>query len=184
MRYVLLEVLNILNNIYTDMNIYIVEYRPVAKRWLRKKTAIAMQRVNKQTPVSMQRSRYCWTITMETVISMWSVPRCYKQDSLKQRVSCWSCQQFSWVKWHEVAGWWVREFSCQFSWKSACEEKTRRLVWNGRQPGTQLVELSVDKGSARLAVKKRTWEQEAEGSPSVEAITRKQLVETVIDWGH
>jgi hypothetical protein len=28
------------------------------------------------------------------------------------------------------------------SWKSAYEEKTRRLVWNGRQPGTQLVEGS------------------------------------------
>jgi hypothetical protein len=36
----------------------------------------------------MQRSRYYWTITMETVFSMWFVLRCYKQDSLKQRVSC------------------------------------------------------------------------------------------------
>jgi hypothetical protein len=35
-----------------------------------------------------------------------------------------------------------------------CEEKTRRLVCNGRQPGTQLVELSVEKISAR-AVRKR-----------------------------
>jgi hypothetical protein len=25
------------------------------------------------------------------------------------------------------------------SWKSACVQKTRMLVWNGRQPGTQLV---------------------------------------------
>jgi hypothetical protein len=31
------------------------------------------------------------------------------------------------------------------SWKSACEEKTRSLVWNGRQPGTQLIELSVER---------------------------------------
>jgi hypothetical protein len=85
-----------------------------------------MQQANKQTPVSMRRLRYCWTIT-----------RCYKQDSLKQWVSC---QQFSWVKWHEVTGWWVREFICQFSWKPTHEEKTRRLVWNGHQLGTQLVE--------------------------------------------
>jgi hypothetical protein len=28
-------------------------------------------------------------------------------------------------------------------WKSACEEKTRRLVWKGRQPGTQLVVSSA-----------------------------------------
>jgi hypothetical protein len=94
----------------------IVAYRPVA-----------VQQADKQTPVSTQRSRYCWTITMETMFSMWSVTRWYKQDSLKQWV-LWSCQQFSWVKWREVAGWWVREFSWQFSWKSACEEKIRRLV--------------------------------------------------------
>jgi hypothetical protein len=78
------------------------------------------QQVNKQTPVSMQRLRYCWTITMETVSSMWFMPRCYKQDSLKQWVSC---QQFSWVKWHEVAGWWVREFSCQFSWSQPVKKR-------------------------------------------------------------
>jgi hypothetical protein len=45
-----------------------------------------------------------------------------------------SCQQFNLVKWREVAGWCVREFS----WKSACEEQTRKLVWNGRQPRTLL----------------------------------------------
>jgi hypothetical protein len=28
------------------------------------------------------------------------------------------------------------------SWKSACEEKSTRFMWNGRQSGTQLVELS------------------------------------------
>jgi hypothetical protein len=33
--------------------------------------------------ILMQRSSCCWTITMETVFSIWSVPRCYKQDSLK-----------------------------------------------------------------------------------------------------
>jgi hypothetical protein len=26
---------------------------------------------------------------METLFSMWPVPRCYKHDSLKQRVTCW-----------------------------------------------------------------------------------------------
>jgi hypothetical protein len=76
-----------------------------------------------------------------------------------------SCQQFSKVKWREVAGWSVREFS----WKSTFEEKTRRLVWNGRQPGTQLVHLPVDK---------RIWVQEAEESASVEAVAKKRIVET------
>jgi hypothetical protein len=47
----------------------------------------------------------------------------------------------SWVKWREVAGRLKREFSCQLSWKSPYEEMTRRLMWNGRQPGTQLAEL-------------------------------------------
>jgi hypothetical protein len=114
----------------------------------------------------MQRSMYCWTITMQTVFSMWSVPRCYKQDSLKRRVSCCqSCQQLSWVKWREAAGSWVREFSCQLLvviWKSACEEKTRRLLWNGCQPGAQLVswqEFSMG------GCDKRTWVREAEESP-------------------
>jgi hypothetical protein len=32
------------------------------------------------------------------------------------------------------------QFSRVVSWKSASEENIRRLVWNGRQPGTQLVD--------------------------------------------
>jgi hypothetical protein len=74
---------------------------------------------------------------------------------LWQRVSCWSSQQrqqFSWVKWREIADWW--ECSA-VSWKSVCEAKTRRLLRNGRQPGIQLVELSVDKNSERTAVTRR-----------------------------
>jgi hypothetical protein len=38
------------------------------------------------------------------------------------------------------------------TWKSACEGKTRGLVRNGLQPGTQLAELSADNISARAAV--------------------------------
>jgi hypothetical protein len=51
-------------------------------------TAVAIQQADKQTPISMQRSRYCCFIIMETLFPIWCVPRC-KQDSLKQRVSCW-----------------------------------------------------------------------------------------------
>jgi hypothetical protein len=29
--------------------------------------------------IRMQRSRYCWTITLEKVFSVWFVPRCYRQ---------------------------------------------------------------------------------------------------------
>jgi hypothetical protein len=39
---------------------------------------VAMQQENRHTPVSMQWSRYCWTITMETVFSTRFVPKCYK----------------------------------------------------------------------------------------------------------
>jgi hypothetical protein len=66
---------------------------------------------------------------------------------------------------------------------SACEEKTRRLVWNGRQPGTQLVELSVDIEFPTGDCDKRTWARENEESLSVEAVARKRLVETVTDLG-
>jgi hypothetical protein len=62
-----------------------------------------------------------------------------------------SFQQFSWAKWCEVTGWWENSVVRR---KSVCEEKTRKLVWNGRQPGTQLSELSVDKSSAREPVTK------------------------------
>jgi hypothetical protein len=34
----------------------------------------------------------------------------------------------------------IKLISSVVRWKPACEEKTRRLVWNGRQPETQLVE--------------------------------------------
>jgi hypothetical protein len=40
---------------------------------------------------------------METVFSMWFVPKCYKQGQSSSRVM--SCQQFSSVKRHKVAGW-------------------------------------------------------------------------------
>jgi hypothetical protein len=68
---------------------------------------------------------------LEGVFSLGSTPRLYSED-LK-------------------AGW------VQFIWKSACEEKTRRLVWNGRQPGTQLVELLVGKSFARMCLWKEDF---------------------------
>jgi hypothetical protein len=58
------------------MMIITVAYRPVI-----------MQSANKQTPVYMQRSRYCWTITMETVFSKWFVPKCCKQQSVEEVIS-------------------------------------------------------------------------------------------------
>jgi hypothetical protein len=44
--------------------------------------AIARQLLGKQSPqqrIRMQQSRYCWTITVETVFSVWFVLKCYKQ---------------------------------------------------------------------------------------------------------
>jgi hypothetical protein len=85
---------------------------------------------------------------LEAVCAVGSAPNLYNEDTSQAAVSC---QQFSWVKWHEVAGWWVREFS----WKSAYEEKTRRFVWNGHQPGTQLVEGCQLRGSSVWEVVKK-----------------------------
>jgi hypothetical protein len=115
----------------------------------------------------MQRSRYCWTVTMETVFCVWSVRRCYKQDSLKKRVGWWelSAVQLSEVTW---SNWLVSERVQLWaaSWKSACEEKTRRLVWNGRQSGTQLVQLSVDSWQdfSTGGCAKKTWTRQVEES--------------------
>jgi hypothetical protein len=208
----------------------------------------------------MQRSRCSWIIIMETVFSMWFMPKCYKQGSLKQRDSplcgggveylhrdpashrrrrkgksqIWdskirsrfprdsdpikkdrpilsSERSWSWapyearhqdlltdwltdrqsqsdfdfdltwpVQLSEVtwSKWLVGErVQLQFSWKSVCEEKTRRLVRNGRQPGTQLVELSVDKEFCKGGCDKRTRVREAEESTLVGAV-RKRLEET------
>jgi hypothetical protein len=91
----------------------------------------------------------------------------------------WSCWlQFPSVQLSEVtrSSWILREFS----WKTACEEKTKRLGWNGPHSGPQLVELSSDKSSAR-----RLWQEELTAGRctfgSVKSVARKRLVHTVID---
>jgi hypothetical protein len=82
------------------------------------------------------------------------------------------------------------------SWKSACEEKTRRLVWNGRQPGTQLVEgwqlsrplqgrLRRDGAIVELTVDRssvRDGSIEAEEQLLLLSVTKQRLVKTVTDW--
>jgi hypothetical protein len=75
---------------------------------------------------------------------MWTVRRCYEQNSLKQEVLLSSAREAE-QRWH------CRLYLLVVSWKSACEEKTRWLVWNGRQPATQ----SAEKSSVREAGKKR-----------------------------
>jgi hypothetical protein len=58
------------------------------------------------------------------------------------------------------------------SWKSACEEKTRRLVWNGRQHDSCQLRVEFCKGGSE----DRTWAHEAEESALLEAVAREQLV--------
>jgi hypothetical protein len=44
--------------------------------------AIARQLLGKRVPrqrICMQRPRYCWTVTMETMFSVYFVPKCYQQ---------------------------------------------------------------------------------------------------------
>jgi hypothetical protein len=64
------------------------------------------------------------------------------------------CSSVEWSDMDYLIGdWEISVANCQqLSWKLACEEKARRLVWNDRKPGTQLFELSADKNSARAAV--------------------------------
>jgi hypothetical protein len=56
-------------------------------------------------------------------------------------------------------------------------------VWNGHQPGTQLVELSVDKNSVRAAVTREPERRKLKDLHHVKSVARKWLVETVIDLG-
>jgi hypothetical protein len=69
-----------------------------------------------------------------------------------------------------------RQSQCDFdfvSWKSACEDETGRLVWNGRQPGSQLrVEFCIG------GCENRTRAEEAEESPFLKAVARERLVKT------
>jgi hypothetical protein len=87
---------------------------------------------------------------------MWFVPKCYKQGQSSSVVEIVSSQL-------KVTLWW-EDYEV------------------GRQPGTQLVELSVDKSSAWAAVK--TDLSAGSWSISVKAVARKRLVETVLDWEH
>jgi hypothetical protein len=126
----------------------------------------------------MQRLRYCWTITVETVFSLCFMPKCYKQGQSSSRVI--NCQQFSWVKWHEVAGWWVREFSCHLKDSLWREDKEVGVKWPPAWDPLSWVVSSVDRSSAQAAV--TTWAWEAEESLSVEAVARKRRVETNRLW--
>jgi hypothetical protein len=62
----------------------------------------------------------------------------------------------------------------QFSWKSECEEETKRLVWNGRQPGPP-DQLTFDRRSVRYL------STEAEEEPLITSVTKQRLVKTVTD---
>jgi hypothetical protein len=83
--------------------------------------------------------------------------------------------------WPSVAMWpWLRPRQLlvvswqRVSWTSACEEKTRRLVWNGRQPSSCQMRQEFCKGD----YEDRTWGRETEKSPLLEAFVRERLVKT------
>jgi hypothetical protein len=102
-----------------------VACRPVAKRWLYKQRPLLGNarnihaRYNRRTdlcnPFLSNGSVNTHQINnRKTVFSMLSVTRWYKQESLKQRVSCWlglSVVHLSEVKWSEVkwSSWLVSE---------------------------------------------------------------------------
>jgi hypothetical protein len=136
----------------------------------------------------------------EAVFSVESAPRVYNEDTSQAAVSC---QQFSWVKWREVTGWWVRGFSCQL--QVSLRREGWRLVWNGRQLGPQSVECWVGCSGEWSEVKRSEvkWSEvkqlsfQLRGSFAraadrwkpkylhcVKSVARKRLVEALIDWGH
>jgi hypothetical protein len=111
---------------------------------------------------------------METVFSMWFVPKYYKPGKSSSEIEVVSSS----AEWSDVkylVGEWE---SSVVSSAESQPVKTRRLVWNGRQPATQ----SADVLHGRL------WqEDQSAGSWRIatgKAVARKRLVKTVLDWGH
>jgi hypothetical protein len=112
-------------------------------------------------------------LLLETVFSVRSVPKSYLEDN-----------------WGDPA--W--ELSV-VSWKLASEEKTRRAVWNGRQPGSCQLRAEfckwvceemallfswqwVDREFCTGGCEDRTWAREPEDSSLLEAFTRELLMKT------
>jgi hypothetical protein len=129
--------------------------------------------------VSIKRSKYCWTISME--MFLWcSCRNIISKVSRVPRLSQLSAVQLNEVTWSSCLVSERVQLSV-VSWQSACEEKTRKLLWNGHQPRTQLVEVPVEK-----VLHGWLWqEDQSAGSwkvPTGKAVARKQLVEIVIDW--
>jgi hypothetical protein len=177
--------------------VHIVAYRPVAKLWLCKQWPLLGNARNIHT--CNNRTMGLWNPFLSNGLVNTFLWR-RRRDTTIQLQWKWWCFLLG-----PSQGCIVRTLGQlrQFSWKSVCEEKTRRLVWNGCQPGTQLVEGCQLRGSSvRQAVKKRdsckrasvkrrlsVWYLECViqwdcYSSCVKSIARKRLVETVIDWGH
>jgi hypothetical protein len=96
----------------------------------------------------------------------------YNEDTSRAAVTC---QQFSWVKWDAIAGWWMRGFSCLFS--AGSQPVMRRLGgWcNGRQPGAELVELPVYKSFTIM----RLWQEDLSAGSWRISLCRSRCQETV-----
>jgi hypothetical protein len=156
---------------------------------------IAMQQEDKQTPVSMQWLRYCWAITMETVFYTWSVPTCYKQDSLKEWVQLSEVMWSSWlviervqlsVQW--IVSLWREDEEVGDKWPQAWDPVSWGLAlqWSSAQ---EAVKKRLSCKSAAVKRRLYVWYLECviqwdRYSSCVKSVARKWLMETVIDWEH
>jgi hypothetical protein len=79
----------------------------------------------------MQQSRYCWTIIVETVFSMWFVPKCYKQGQSSSGGSCQQLPERRDVKQLVCE----RKFSCQLS---VVSQPVRKRLGDWREMAARL----------------------------------------------
>jgi hypothetical protein len=102
-------------------------------------------RISKHVPAAMN-THSTIELLLETAFTASSVQNGYKENTANQLVSL----------------------------KSTCEQTTRRLVWNGRQPRIYYKRIEFCTGHCE----DRTWTREAEESPLSEAVAREGLMKT------
>jgi hypothetical protein len=157
-----------------------VVYGPVAKQWLWKQQPLLGNAHNRIMGLcnpflsNSSVNTFPWKWTHAT-IEEW----CFLLGPRRGRISVFQLSEVKYLGDESVV-----------SWQSACEEKTRTLVWYGRQPGTQLkVGSSVgfcmggceEKFVARVQLEcVIQWDCY---SSCIKSFARKWLVGTVIDWG-
>jgi hypothetical protein len=150
---------------------YNVAYRPVTKRWLCKQRPLISNARNmyvRNSRTTTLCSRFLDNGLVNTPLQQWSYcwKRCFLFGPCKMVIRKTIGDPVSWGLTVQLSS--ARDsekrwcYNSVVSWKSACEKKTRKLVWNGRQPVTQSVswELKVRLWRKELVPRVRLWKED------------------------